>query len=215
MPSKPPKPPSAIRPRGWTAADEARWREVLATVLALEGGHSNDPVDRGGETNHGISLRFLKATGALDTDRDGFADLDLNFDTVLDGHDIRAITPEIAGEIYLEHFYIRPGFWTLPRPFDAALFDQAVNGGTTAAIRLLQRAINRAMKARAVTVDGVLGRRTRVSLGLAIARPAPVLQQLRLAARDRYVAIVLADPRQSRFLKGWRRRARQLGTINA
>lgn len=208
-------PPRYVRPPGWTERNEARWRAVLARVLEIEGGHSDDPVDRGGETHHGISLRFLKAAGRLDANRDGFADLDLNFDTVLDGHDIRALTPEIAGEVYLRHFYVEPGFWTLPQPFDGAMFDQAVNGGTTAAIRLLQRAINGVSPV--VIVDGVLGPATRTALINAVnsASSYQVLMRLRFQAQRRYEQIVAADPTQRRFLKGWQRRARELGLQDA
>lgn len=200
------------RPPGWTPSHEARWGVVAARILRIEGGHVNDPVDRGGETQYGISLRFLKAVGQIDTDQDGFADLDLNFDTVLDGQDIRLITPEIARGLYLKHFYVGPGFWSLPRPYDAAIFDQAVNGGTTAAIKILQRALNRQGKPF-LKVDGALGPVTRAKLTECLRYGYPVLEAIRAEALDRYRAIVRADPKQKRFLNGWERRARELGRV--
>jgi lysozyme family protein len=34
-------------------------------LIGVEGGRVNDPLDRGGETKYGVSLRFLAAEGAL------------------------------------------------------------------------------------------------------------------------------------------------------
>jgi lysozyme family protein len=203
---------SVPKPAGWTADNDRRWRQIFARILLTEGHHSKDPSDRGGETQWGCSLRFLKAVGCIDANHDGFADLDLNFDTVIDGHDVRALTPDIAGELYLKHFMIAPGIWSLPRPFDAALFDQAVNGGTTAAIKLLQRALNR-QDGPSLKVDGDLGPRTRAQLTESLGRGRPVLAALRTEAAQRYEAIVAADPSQKKYLKGWLRRAQELGRV--
>jgi lysozyme family protein len=198
------------RPQGWTAAHESRWQALQRRILVVEGGFVDDPVDRGGTTKYGVSLRFLQAVGKIDANRDGFADLDLNFDRVLDGHDIRALTPRIAGDLFLKHFYLQPGFWVLPRPFDAALFDQAVNGGTTAAIKILQRALNRFGPPR-LSVDGALGNITQAKLLEQMRAGAPVIQAIREEAAARYRAIVAADPDQRKYLKGWLRRAEELG----
>ncbi len=208
-------PPPALDvplPATWTVANDFRWGAVRRRLFVTEGGHVNDPTDRGGETKYGISLRFLKAVGALDANHDGFADLDLNFDTVLDGHDIAALTPEVAGQLYLKHFYVGPGFWNLPQPFDAALFDQAVNGGTTASIKLLQRALNHFSGVR-LAVDAKLGPATRTKLSECLRLRRPVLASLRDEAKARYRAIVAADPRQQKYIKGWIRRAQELGNV--
>jgi lysozyme family protein len=199
-------------PDGWSQTNQARWDQIFARLMVVEGGYANVAGDRGGETKYGISLRFLKAIGGIDANNDGFADLDLNFDTHLDGHDIQALTPEIAAGLYLAHFYVGPGFWLLPRPFDAVLFDQAVNGGTTAAIKILQRALNDNAPPSA-KVDGGLGPSTKAVLIEQIRADKPVLQAVRSQAVARYEAVVAADPRQRKFLDGWTRRARELGRV--
>lgn len=204
-------PPLVSKPHGWTASHEQRWQQLLRRILVVEGGFVDDPADRGGTTKYGISLRFLKAVGKIDTNRDGFADLDLNFDTVLDGQDIRALTPQMAGDLFLKHFYLGPGFWVIPQPFDGALFDQAVNGGTTAAVKILQRALNSFGATPALKVDGDLGNLTHARLLELIRQGKPVLQFVRVEAAERYRAIVRADRTQQRFLKGWLRRAEELG----
>lgn len=201
------------RPARWIAANEVRYAHVLRVVADLEGGHSNDAADRGGETNLGVSLRFLKAVGGLDLNHDGLADLDLNFDTVLNGQDIRLMTPDVRYEVFLYHFYAQPGFWTLAPPFDGAMFDQAVNGGTTAAIKILQRALNRISdRGLRLAVDGALGPKTRGRFRSVLeTRRSSLLKAIRSEAAIRYRAIVAADPSQAKYLKGWLRRAEALG----
>ncbi|MDZ4370210.1 MAG: glycosyl hydrolase 108 family protein [Phenylobacterium sp.] len=209
----PTQPYKVPRPQGWTDANEARYAHVVRIVGEIEGGHSNDPVDRGGETHLGISLRFLKAVGGLDLNRDGMADLDLNLDTVLDGQDIRLLTPAIRYEVFLHHFYILPGFWTLAPPFDGAMFDQAVNGGTTAAIKILQRAMNRLPSiAPKLVVDGQFGPKSRAAFAKAVKGwRSTLMSHVRTEAELRYLAIIRADPSQAKYRNGWLRRARELG----
>jgi len=192
--------------------NDARYRAVLRPLGIIEGGHSNDPTDRGGETNLGMSLRFLVAAGEIDRNHDGFGDLDLNMDHVLDGQDIRLMTPEIRAEVFLEHFYIGPGFWRLAPPFDGAMFDQAVNGGTTAAIKILQRALSR-VSGRPLAIDGQLGPKTMGKFHECLPRRSLLLSTIQDEARRRYEAIVAADPSQKKYLNGWRRRARELGHV--
>ncbi len=200
------------KPVGWTRTNDLRYAQVARSVLRIEGGHSNDPADRGGETQYGVSLRFLKAAGEIDANRDGFGDLDLNFDTVLDGRDIRLLTPEIATDLFQDHFYIRPGFWNLAAPYDAAMFDQAVHGGTTAAIKILQRALNRRLTAK-LAVDGQLGAKTARAFWNAIGGRGELIEAIRDEAAQRYLAIIAADPSQAKYRKGWLRRARELGRV--
>lgn len=206
-------------PAEWSAAKQARYDLICKTVLGIEGGHSFGAGDRGGETQYGVSLRFLKATGAIDADHDGFGDLDLNMDHVLDGQDIRLITPAIAHDLFQKHFYVAPGFWRLPRPIDAAMFDQAVNGGTTAAIKILQRALNAvfrtALGLEPLKIDGGLGPLTRKRAELAhISREDDSLMvEIRAAAKARYLAIIAADPSQAKWKNGWLARAARLGDV--
>ncbi|MDP1964004.1 MAG: glycosyl hydrolase 108 family protein [Reyranella sp.] len=202
--------PFPPKPAGFTPDDQARWEQVSARILRIEGGWSDDKADNGGATKYGISLRFAVAAGDIDVNGDGLADLDLNMDGVIDGHDIRLLTPPIALALYFGHFWIDPGIWKLPRPIDAAVFDQAVNGGTTAAIRLLQRACNRV--GGQLVEDGRLGPRTRAGVALAV-RGGKLLAAYRACAAERYREIARRDPSQNRFLKGWLNRASELGRV--
>lgn len=208
--------PANILPAGYTQITEARFRQLGKAVLGIEGGHADHQADRGGETQYGISLRFLKSEGKIDLNGDGFADFDLDFDGDIDGADIRRLTPDLALDLFRRCIWIRGRCWDLPRPFDGMVFDQAVNGGAIAAGKILQRALNRACAIKPwLAVDGDIGPATRRRLddcliGTGYDRLIRAFQQEAVA---RYRAIVEADASQVVFLKGWIARAERLGDV--
>ncbi|RHW17181.1 hypothetical protein D1610_11570 [Sphingomonas gilva] len=194
-----------------------RFGVAFDRLLGVEGGHVNDPVDRGGETKYGISLRFLASEGRIDLDADGIADFDLDMDGDIDGADIRKLTIGDARYLYHRCFWRRLDIELLPRPIGEMVFDQAVNGGARAAGKMLQQSINALLFAGQpkLVVDGVIGPATRSELAQLLEQPHPGMPGLvgafRDAAKLRYRAIASADPSQNRFLKGWLRRADELG----
>ena len=181
------------------------------------GGFTNLPNDHGGATKYGLSLRYLIAQGKLDP---SFVDqADLNHDGVLDLPDIEDMTLATAAPIYGQFFWTAPGFDSLPPTFDAALFDEGVNGGTVTASKLLQSALNAlwrtSISLEALVVDGGLGQITRGRLALSISQKgaAATLSALRSAVASRDRAIVASDPSQQEFLDGWLNRAAELGDV--
>lgn len=208
-------PPQTI-PNEITVSYPRRFAAAFFHLLKIEGGFVDDPVDRGGATKYGISLRFLASAGKIDRDGDGFADFDLDFDGDIDGRDIRLLTVENAFFLYHEHFWKPLGCDHLPHPIGEMVFDQGVNGGNVAARKLLQRAINACRPAGgAIAVDGVIGPRTLAAMNAVIGQSADgkdrLAEAFRQAVRDRYHDIVARDPSQRRFLRGWLRRADELG----
>lgn len=195
-----------------------RYRVAVNKLLGIEGGYVNDPVDRGGATKYGISLRFLVTEGKIDADGDGLADFDLDMDGDIDGRDIRQLTIGDAVWLYYECFWKRGGIEQLPEPIGEMVFDQGVNGGLKAAKKMLQRALNAVLREHRyrtipLQVDGAIGEKTLSVLESMVARHGvqEIAQAYREAAKDRYLAIVRANPSQGRFIKGWLRRAEELG----
>ena len=194
-----------------------RFEHAFAELLGIEGGFVDDPVDRGGATKYGISLRFLKAEGAIDEDLDGYADFDLDMDGDIDGADIRKLTVGDAKSLYKRSFWQALECESFPRPIGEMLFDQGVNGGNHAAKKLLQQAINAVLRAGRyrtipLKVDGQIGDLTRRSFQSMWERhPEQLVIEYREAVKDRYVAIVRRNPSQAKFLKGWLNRAERLG----
>lgn len=109
--------------------------KAVNTTLGHEGGYGNDPDDRGGKTNFGISQK-------------AYPDLD-----------IKALTRDQAIEIYRRDYWIKSGASGIQyRPLAAKVFDAAVNIGVRRAAKFLQRAV-RDTGAK-VAADGVIGPKT-------------------------------------------------------
>jgi lysozyme family protein len=81
--------------------------------------------------------------------------------------------------------------------------------GTSTAIKLLQRAINDLLpQEKWIAVDGVLGQQTlKVAKAL---NPAQLALRLCDRREERYRAIVRANPKLGKFLKGWLNRLNDL-----
>ncbi|WP_303763474.1 glycoside hydrolase family 108 protein [Sphingobium yanoikuyae] len=207
---------SDIVVEGWTP----RYAAASAKLRKTEGLLSDDPLDRGGTTKYGISLRFLVAEGKIDLDGDGRADFDLDMDGDIDGVDVRKLTWGDAKFLYLRCFWLRLDADSFARPVGEMLFDQAVNGGLSAAKKMLQRAVNACLVQYKVdlpqlNVDGDLGDKSRAALDAVVRVPAARMPAIIMAYREvvkaRYRAIAAADPSQKRFLNGWLNRADELG----
>lgn len=195
-----------------------RFADAFNELLGIEGGFVDDPVDRGGATKYGISLRFLKSEGAFDDDGDMIADFDLDFDGDIDGQDIRRLTVGDARYLYLRCFWNRLDCESLPKPIGEMLFDQGVNGGNFAARKLLQQALNICLsetRFHLLTVDGAIGQRTRDAVQLVLGHKrlgtARLVEAFREVVRDRYREIVRRNPSQKKYLRGWLARAERLG----
>lgn len=198
-----------------------RFVVAVEDVLDTEAGYVNHPNDPGGPTNRGISLRFLKAEGKLDLDGDGILDFDLDFDGDVDGADIRKLTAQDAKVLYFRCFWDRLGLDGLPPPLGEMVFDQAVNGGRSAGVKLLQRAINACMRRGGTTApdriaeDGVIGTRTIQAMNWVIMwgrlGTSALVTAYREAAAQRYVELADRNPKLRVFLNGWLRRAHELG----
>lgn len=83
----------------------------------IEGGHTNDPNDRGGETKYGISKAAYPRL------------------------DIRALNRDQAVAIYWRDYWLAAGCEELPPPLGMALFDGAVNLGIPRASKFIQEAV--------------------------------------------------------------------------
>ena len=202
---------------GWSP----RFAAAVKDVLDTEGGYVNHPNDPGGATNRGISLRFLKAEGRLDLDGDGILDFDLDFDGDLDGADIRKLTKQDAKVLYFRCFWEKLGLDGLPLPLGEMVFDQAVNGGRSAGVRILQQAINDCLRRGGASApaqisdDGVLGSKTIQAMNWVLQSDRLGINALiftyRKAAATRYIALSERNPKLRVFLEGWLTRASNLG----
>lgn len=99
---------------------------ALAFVLKAEGGLSNDPVDRGGATNHGVTQATYSAW--------------LRNHSMPDAP-VAGISREYVDAIYLEAYWNAGGCDKLVSPLNLVAFDSCVNHGVGAAKSMLASAI--------------------------------------------------------------------------
>ena len=131
--------------------------KAIKTVLHHEGGFVDDPVDPGGATNFGVSIRYLKQRG--DLDGDGVLDGDLDMDGDIDVDDIKNMTREQAEELYKTGFWDKNNLDEIDEYIIAERsFDMIVNMGPRQAGKIVQRACN--YFGKGLVVDGILGPNT-------------------------------------------------------
>jgi lysozyme family protein len=120
----------------------ANFDKIFNDLIIIEGGYSNHPMDRGGETKYGITKDVARENGYYG--------------------DMRNLSLEEARDIYNERFFKFYGFDTIQNTKIAGeLFEFTVNTGRGAsAVRFLQRAYNLLNKNITLIEDGKLGPKT-------------------------------------------------------
>ena len=170
------------------------FRRALAFVLKVEGGYTNDPVDRGGATNKGILQRvydtYRKAEG-------------------LRPADVRRILDIEVEEIYRDAYWLEGDCDRMAWPVSLVHFDACVNTGVTQAAKFLQRSVG-------AEPDGRIGPKTLAALRAVLERETPLALAERLVRRREpfYRRLAEADPTQNRFLQGWLTRVEKLKTAS-
>lgn len=178
-------------------------RTIAEGIVAREGGFVNDPDDPGGATNFGVTINTLRRLG-----------LDLDGDGVIDTRDVRALSSAQAVDIFIEHYYRRPGIDRLPEALRASVFDMQVNAGGNA-VRILQRLLRE--MGHTVDVDGVIGAQTVAAAeGAARAAPDHIADAYGIARRNYYLRLADTRPASRKFARtragdkgGWVRRAEE------
>lgn len=166
----------------------------VTETLSHEGGWNDVKHDKGGATNWGVSLRFLKG---INEDIDG--------DGLITYLDIKKMTRSQAIEIYFDNFW-KPLYDRFPDKLAMKVFDVSVNAGSSRAHILLQRALNR-LGAKLV-VDGLLGQATLNSI--AKYPEQAIVNSFCEVQLEFYRGLVARDASQSIFLAGWTNRAKYL-----
>ena len=156
----------------------------LATKLFLsEGLFSNDPIDRGGPTNMGITLSTWRKVGY---DKDGDSDIDID--------DIRLLTPADAMLVLEKCYWDR---WHADEIKNQKVADILVDwlwcSGKWGII-IPQRILG-------VPADGIVGPVTLKAVNRA--NPYQFLIQIYNSRVAFILNIIKNDPSQSRFERGW------------
>lgn len=153
--------------------------DIVADILKREKGYVNNPADRGGATNFGITTHTYR------------------WWTKNPNADVRNLTEAVAREILTDIYLVKPRIVELPEPVKSFMADWAVHSGPYMPIMAMQDILN-------VTVDGVIGAET-----LKAVHEADLSLLLRFLVRKRMLMIariVQKSPIQAQFLVGWTER---------
>lgn len=180
--------------------------EIADEIIAREGGYVNDPDDPGGATKYGVTIQTMRRLG-----------IDVTGDGKVTEADVRRLTRETAREVYVEHYFRRPGLAGLPEALQATVFDMYVNAGSNA-VRVLQRLLNE--MGETLTVDGALGPLTLAAAHrAAAAAPDLIADAYGIARRNYYYALADARPASRKYARrrdggkgGWIARAEEFIT---
>jgi lysozyme family protein len=163
-------------------------QQLAQEIVAREGGFVNDPADPGGATNHGVTLATLRRLG-LDVTGDG---------QVTEG-DVRALTAAQATQIFVDHYFTRPGLGALPEALQSSVFDMYVNAGSNA-VKVLQRLLT--AMGFPCTDDGTIGPETiRAAQAAAESAPTHLADAYAIARRNYYYALADARPASRKFAR--------------
>lgn len=163
----------------------------------------NDPADPGGATKHGVTIGTMRRLG-----------LDLTGDGAVTVEDVEAMSADRAADIFIDHYFRRPGLDRLPARIQASVFDMYVNAGANA-VKILQRLLRQ--MGQSVTVDGIVGPQTiAAAQAAAAAAPDHLADAYGIARRNYYLRLADLRPASRKFAMarggtkgGWIRRAEE------
>jgi len=163
-----------------------RQEECLKYILKQEGGYVNNPFDRGGATNYGITQKTYNTYLTR-------CQLPLRSVEEIDMHEVSMI--------YQQEYWDKCKCSDIPQPLDLIVMDSAVQHGVSRASKWLQQCVG-------VTVDGVIGKDSLYSLHNMVVskRLKEVIDKYINLRLSFYTQIIRNDPTQGKFAKGWKNR---------
>ncbi|GHV34405.1 Mu phage endolysin Lys [Synergistales bacterium] len=171
--------------------------ECMNFILKCEGGYVNDPLDKGGETNMGITAATLKRA------RDAGLSVP---ERVKDLSQMGALL------IYRQFYWEPYVFKTSPWPACLALLDATVNHGPGGMAAIAQRTGN--SLGWKLDVDGKYGPNTARSIEkMTAAQPVEYTTEFLRQRKIYYDRIIAKNQSQRRFENGWYRRVRDLASM--
>jgi len=187
----------------------ADFEQAFSKTLDFEGGYSNHPADRGGETYRGIARTYFP-------NWEGWPIIDRLQRSARFPGNLAAHTGlgKAVRQFYLDYFW-NPilGDEIKDQAVAMELYDSAVNMGTRRAVRFLQQALNllnRNQKTyQDLITDGDCGPKTLGTLHTLLRKDRSnknLLKMMNLLQGRHYTQIMENNPGQEVFARGWLKR---------
>lgn len=169
--------------------------KLIDNVIAIEGGYSNHPADRGGPTRWGVTEAVARAHGFTGN--------------------MRHFPRDEAAAIYKRKYWHRPGFDKIGEyapKLAEELFDTGINMGPGIAAGFLQRALNALNRNgrdfRDIAVDRQIGGQTISALEAFLNKrgtggEAVLLKAVEALQGARYIKLAERRSANEAFLYGW------------
>lgn len=188
--------------------NKSSFHEAVHHILKEEGGLANVRGDKGGITNYGISINFLKSLVRKNPSLINEFDLDHN--KKIDPYDVVHMNQKEAEYIYKTQWWNKYGYGGINyQPLADKIFDISVNMGPRNASLLL-------VKACKEVNNDKLYFKTSSRLNIQIVDyinslpekdKKEIIKRLKLLCLQHYFEIVKKNPSQRKFLRGWIQRA--------
>lgn len=166
--------------------------KIINSIIDIEGGYSDDPLDSGGETNFGITEKVARANGYVG---------DMIYMP-------RSVAFDIYGKKYWDSMH-GDDISAMSEPLIEELTDTAVNMGVSRASKFLQRALNvfnkRGKLYSDIVVDGNIGPATIRALKSYLDKRDEnvMLKALNCLQGAHYVTQSEHNEEKERFTYGW------------
>mgnify|MGYP001178117369 CR=1 FL=1 len=173
---------------------DENFKKVVARTLRWEGGFVDNPNDPGGRTNKGITqkeyTRYLTEKGRPPAD-------------------VKEISDDDVTNIYYNDYFLQvhSNLFANNIKVQWKVFDIGVNMGVTRALKFVQTCI-------AVVADGQFGAKSEAALIEYQQLPdwgESMMESLVTRQAERYKYLAVTNPKLEVFLKGWLRRAADVG----
>jgi len=168
-----------------------KFRNALSYIFFVEGGYSNNPKDKGGETKYGITEGTYKI---WIESKDAPEELP----------PLKGIDKGIAELIYKTMYWDAIRGDELPSGLSTMVFDSAVHAGPARAIRWLQRAVGEKM-------DGLIGPKTLDAVHTVSAKGSEFVNKM---VREIAVYRLMLARKNDTFARGWFNRIVYILTVS-